>query len=266
MRVSKTKKVLGISTVIITVILLHRVGLLTPIEELFRSTIAPGSKTLYQWSITVGDDTTSFSSVEELQDAYASLKTDVVANTIDAAEIFFLEEENKELREQLAFFSSTTFTHVGAEVIGKNIEPLGSTLVIDKGEDRGVTVGNPVIVHKGVLVGTIVQVYKNTAIVKLLNDNQSKIAATIANADRSIGLVEGGYGISVRMNFIPQNEQIFVGDIIVTSGLTKNIPKGLLIGKIESVEKEAYQPFQEAIVTPSVDLNKINIVSVITQS
>jgi rod shape-determining protein MreC len=67
------------------------------------------------------------------------------------------------------------------------------------------------------------------------------------------------------MNYIPQNEIIKVGDMVITSGLEENVPSGLLIGVIEAVEKEAYQPFQKAVITPSVDLTKIKQVLVITE-
>ncbi len=263
MAASRTKKVIGISSVIIVVILLHIFGALTPVENLFRRILTPGSKALYQWSITLGGTEQSFDSVEALQAAYTDAQEELIERDIQEAELFSLRNENEQLREQLSFFASSSVTHIGAEVIGKNIEPLGSTLVIDRGVQDGIQIGHPVIVRGGILIGTIVQSYDDSAVVKLLNDNQSKVAATITNRDKSIGLIEGGYGISIRMNFIPQNEQIFVGDLVITSGLTEAIPKGLLIGKIETVEKEAYQPFQEAIVTPAVDLNKIDLVSVI---
>jgi len=49
----------------------------------------------------------------------------------------------------------------------------------------------------------------------------------------------------------------------VTSGLEKGIPQGLLIGTVEAIEKEAYQPFQKAILNPLANLDKITLVSVL---
>jgi rod shape-determining protein MreC len=68
------------------------------------------------------------------------------------------------------------------------------------------------------------------------------------------------------MTFIPQNETITPGDVIVTSGLEPLIPRGLTIGTIEAVEKEAYQPFQKAVLTPLASLNKLRVVSVLLTS
>ena len=84
--------------------------------------------------------------------------------------------------------------------------------------------------------------------------------------DRSIGIVEGGYEISIQMNFIPQNEELNVGDAIVTSGLEETIPRGLLIGRVEAVKKEAYEPFQQAVITPAAPLHALTVVTVLTRS
>lgn len=116
------------------------------------------------------------------------------------------------------------------------------------------------------MIGTIAKIEKNISLVRLINDNQSKIAATILNRDNSLGVVEGGYGLSIRMNFIPRNETVLIGDKIITSGLEQTIPKGLLIGEVAVAENEAYQPFQQAVLTSATDLSKLFIVSVLTSN
>ena len=65
------------------------------------------------------------------------------------------------------------------------------------------------------------------------------------------------------MDFIPRNEVVLVGDMVVTSGLEETIPRGLLIGEVAVAQNEAYQPFQQAVLTPSTDLTKLFIVSVL---
>ena len=56
-----------------------------------------------------------------------------------------------------------------------------------------------------------------------------------------------------------------MNDSVVTSGLESGIPRGLLIGKVEAVEKEAYQPFQKAVLTSLINLEKISLVSIIVE-
>ena len=260
----KIKTFLSITIVIILTIVFHFVGWLSPIENFVYSFIEPASQLLYTTNIFIDDeDSKLFSDPQKLKEAYLNQKAELLKNKIDQTTFQLTQEENEGLKKQLDFFQRNNYSAVGVNVIGKNTEPTGNTLTIDRGENDGISIGNTVITKAGILVGKITKVNNNFSIVRLINDNQSKIAATIINQDKSIGLVEGGYGISVHMNFIPQNETLSIGDVIVTSGLEENIPRGLLIGEIEAIEKEAYQPFQKAVISPFVNLEKIVLASVI---
>lgn len=173
-----------------------------------------------------------------------------------------LEEENKNLRDQLNFLKILPH-HIGAAVIGRDLDPIGTTIIIDQGSRAGLVVNAPVITGNGLLIGKIARVNDTTAVVRLLSDFQSSVAATVVNRDKSLGVIEGGFGLAVRLNLIPQNEVIKPGDTIVTSGLEAGIPRGLMIGTVEVVEKKPQEPFQQAIIRPTADLEAITAVSVI---
>lgn len=260
---NKRKSLFNISVVILFTIIFHYIGWLNPVENFFRLLLKPSSQALYEISIKIGDENVAFENVDNLKQAYLDLNEKILKYQITDADNKILKEENKELRALLNFKNKNNYTIIGAEVIGKNIDPLGSTIILDKGLVDGLETNYAVIVNDGVLVGKIVKVDDHSSVVRLINDNQSKIAATIINNDRSIGLVEGGYGISVRLNYIPQNETVNISETVITSGLEENIPKGLLIGTIETIEKEAYHPFQKAILKPLADLDKLTMVSII---
>lgn len=247
---SKRKTFFSILVLIVLVIVCHFFGLLNPLENILRSIVSPGSNLIYGLSVNISGQE------DECADEFLKNKTAETA-------LQLAEEENNELRAQSQFLQKQKWQIVGADVTGKNIDTLGNTLIINRGARDGVRENNPVIIHDGILIGKIARVEEKISVIRLINDNQSKFAATIINTDRSLGLIEGGYGISVQMNYIPQNETIDIGEIIVTSGLEENVPRGLLVGTIETVEKEAYQPFQKAIVKPLANLNKINLVSII---
>ena len=182
---------------------------------------------------------------------------------VDTAKLIQLQEENILLREQLHFSTGTNKEGIGAEAIGRGIDPIATTIVINRGSRDGIQVGRAVVVGNGIFIGKIVSVHEKSAIVQLINDTQSRIAATILNHDHSLGIVEGGFGISVRLKFIPQNEEVKVGDIVVSSGLQENIPRGLVIGTVEAVEKKPQEPFQQAILRPLRNLNDITAVMVL---
>ncbi|MCF6276533.1 MAG: rod shape-determining protein MreC [Candidatus Magasanikbacteria bacterium] len=257
MRKTKKKTIIAVSFVIFLTILLHFSGWVSPIENFVRDIFNGGVGSVYKLSLNIDEQQNKNLVCPDLQTELNKLK-------IDRAKLILLEEENEQLREQLNFFIDKKFNYIGAQVIGKDFEPFSSSIILNKGKKDGIEIGNPVIASGGVLVGKIIKSEDTTSVVRLINDNQSKIAGTLTNKDTSMGLVEGGYGISVHMNLIPQNETIHIGDTVITSGLEARIPRGLLIGTVEAVEKEPYQPFQKAILQPLSDLDKLFLVSVIT--
>ena len=173
-----------------------------------------------------------------------------------------LTEENDNLREQLNFLDKETIS-IGADVISRSTDVLRNTIVINRGLEDGVLMDLPVITGRGFYIGKIKRVDSNSSVVQLISDQYSRVASTVLNKEKSIGVVEGGFGLSLQMNLIPQNEYISVGEDVITSGLEENIPYGLILGHIDIVEKEPYQPFQKALLSPYVNLNKIQTVSVL---
>lgn len=250
---------IGISIVILIVIVLRLVGALRTIENMIVNLFFNGAKFTYESEI--GNNTLN-SINQRLDDTFDPELIKAVCN-IETAENTLIKEENEELRKQLDFFSKNNFVHIGAEVIGRTVDPLSTVITINRGKKDGVIPTNPVIVGEGVLIGSVIETFDHISYVRLINDNQSRVGATLLNKDRTIGLVEGGYDIGVQMNFIPQNEVVSPGDIVVTSGLTENMPRGFTIGRVEFVEKQPLEPFQQAILDPLADLSYLTIVSVV---
>jgi rod shape-determining protein MreC len=260
-----TRTFISITMVILVTILLHSTKIIAPAEDFLTEIASPASNLVYTWSLDIRGETRQFNSVSELEEAYRAI-ADIQSKTlIDYTQFEEMKEENATLKEQLGFLNDVDQKYAFANVIGKNIDPSGSTIIIDEGSESGINKNDPVVVDRGVLVGKIAEVNKNSSVVQLINDNNSKLAATIINMERSIGLIEGGYGISVRMGFIPQNEQVEIGDVVITSGLEDSMPYGLVVGTIESIEKEVYEPFQKAIVASPKQLDRLRIVSVLTK-
>jgi len=254
-----------IAVFVTVVIFLHYIGILAPLERALRIPVNNSSGFVFSSSESLKNVSIYFSSKKEQAHKIETLRQDVANLHIDRAKLILLEDENKRLRESLNFNVSAELFPVGAETIGRSIDPIATTLIINKGAAEGVTKDNAVVVGNGALIGKIVEVFEHTSIVRLLNDTQSRIPSTVLNREHSIGVVEGGFGISVRLKFIPQNEEINPGDLIVTSGLDESTPRGLSIGVVEAVEKKPQEPFQQAILTPIHNLNDITVVTILTK-
>jgi rod shape-determining protein MreC len=121
----------------------------------------------------------------------------------------------------------------------------------------------PVITGGSALVGRVLRVSPRTAQVQLLGDVASAVNAVVQNS-RATGLVRGQPDGSLVMDYVPQEEKIKTGDIVLTSGLGGDLPRALVIGTVTEVIKRDIDLFQSAVLRPAVDLNRLEVVLVIT--
>ncbi len=248
---------------LVIVIILHYLHVLRKLEDLWRRSFAPVLSSSYSFNIAVGDTYEFFKNRDEFLDAYKNARTELAKLESIEAKYKLAIDENDELRKELNFKKAAAFPLINANVIGHNLSDLEKTVLIDRGEQNGLKEGMPVIAGDGVMVGKIATVYPASALVRLISDSRSKIAVTVLNKDKSIGIVESGFGVSLQMTNIPRNESVQINDKITTSGLEDFIPRGLLIGNVSAIQNEAYQSFQQAVITPTVDAAKLSIVSVL---
>lgn len=174
-----------------------------------------------------------------------------------------LEQENQELRELMDVRERARLTFVTAQVIGKSPEVDTHALIIDQGHDAGVAVGMPVIASGGFLLGKVARTTAHTAVVLLVTDSRSRVAAGVLNNDRTIGFVEGGRGLGMLFRLIPQYEKVESGQLVISSGLEENIPRGLIIGRVERISREPQEPFQTATISQIIPAEQNHMVAVI---
>jgi rod shape-determining protein MreC len=92
------------------------------------------------------------------------------------------------------------------------------------------------------------------------------VGAIAQSSRETQGIIEGmGESNSLRMINIPYYSKISRYERVVCSGLSQYYPKGILIGYVQSVEKEANGLLLTAVVTPAVAFDKLEEVMVITQ-
>ncbi|MFA6105114.1 MAG: rod shape-determining protein MreC [Patescibacteria group bacterium] len=261
---NREKKIyLSVGAVFLLIIALHYLGWLSAVEEKIRITGLPILGSINGISIKIGDNYQFFKNRDDFIAAYEKNISNREESEVLTADVKRFSEENAELRRQLNYFQTHTQTHLLANVVGKELISSDQSIIIDRGSNDGLSEGDPAIIGNGILIGKIFKVEKSISFIRLLNDNTSRVGSTILNHDKSLGVIEGGFGISLKMNLIPRDEIILVNDQVVTSGLEEKTPRGLLIGNIAEVENEPYKPFQQAVVTPATDYSKISSVSVL---
>lgn len=172
-----------------------------------------------------------------------------------------IAQENDRLNNLFNFKRKSSLRLVPARVIGRSVDSWSSSVIINKGRYNGIKSKMVVISSQG-LVGSIVETTDNTSKVLLINDPNQGISS-IVQRSRQEGLVNGTLGTNLIMRYLPDDAQIMVGDIIITSELSQMYPKGLLLGRVVNIGREFSGLNRYALVKPAVDLANIEEVLVI---
>jgi rod shape-determining protein MreC len=171
---------------------------------------------------------------------------------------------NERLQKLLQFRERVSSSAIAAEVIGQDPSAWFKSVTINKGQKNGVKQGMAVISPEGV-VGQILKTAPYHSTVLLITDYNSAIDSIIQRT-RAKAIVEGIGENRCQLKYLLRSEDVRTGDIVVTSGLGGNFPKGLMVGEIRKVDKGDHGIFQHAQLVPSVDLTKVEEVLVIAES
>jgi len=98
----------------------------------------------------------------------------------------------------------------------------------------------------------------------LVTDSNFGVSA-IVQRSRQEGLVCGGLGNTLIMKYLPRDSDIEVSDIVITSGLTENYPKGILIGTVTEVGEEFSGLSDYAVVRPAMNSSSLEEVLIIVK-
>ncbi len=170
---------------------------------------------------------------------------------------------NERLKKILDLKNSLSVPSMTASVIGEDGTPWFKTILIDRGEKDGLREGMPVIAANGV-IGQLVKVVANSSRVLLITDHASGVAGIIQRS-RARGVVKGKGGGTCSLEFALADEDVKVGDNVITSGVGGVFPKGLNIGEVSMVKKGEYGIFQTIDVRPAVNLARLEEVLVLLQ-
>jgi rod shape-determining protein MreC len=171
--------------------------------------------------------------------------------------------ENDRLKKLLGLKNTLKIPAVAAQISGEDSSPWFKTLVINRGSVDGLEEGMPVVASEGV-VGQVVKVAAGSSRVLLLTDNASGIAAVVQRS-RARGVVKGKGSGFCSMDFSLREEDVKVGDMVITSGIGGIFPKGLVIGEVTMVKKGEYGIFQTINLRPAVNLTRLEEVIILLQ-
>lgn len=227
---------------------------LAPLRSILSVTVYP-----IQYLVSVPDRygrrlMDSFTDYTTLQDENRRLKEEQLVYQTRLLKFSALEKENIRLRDLLdSSFKLGEQVLVG-ELLSVNLDPYKHTVLVDKGSRFGVFVGQPVLDANGV-VGQVYRANPLNSEIVLISDPSHAIPVQVnRNGLRTIAVGNGKIN-ELSLPFLPNNVDIRVGDLVITSGLGGTFPQGYPVGVITEVTPQPEKPFSKITAKPSAHLD-----------
>lgn len=166
-----------------------------------------------------------------------------------------LLSENSQLRKLLGASERLPAKFLMSEILYDARDPFTRKIVLNRGSQNGVALGQPVIDDVGV-VGQVTSVYPFTAEVTLLTDKDQAIAVQdVRSGLRSVAYGRGQTG-GLDLKFMATNADIQKGDMLVTSGIDGVFPAGLAVAKVLQVESKSNDAFAHITCQPAAGVDR----------
>ena len=208
-------------------------------------------------------------SYERLEAENAALREQLSQIQKDALEADALRRENERLKALARLLSDNEdFQVVDAYIIARSTaNEWVNTLTINRGTSAGITEGMCAITENGEVVGIVVEVGPNYAVIRTVLDSALGISATISESGYD-GIVSGGYASGhkdlMRMDYLASAAVLRNNDLVVTSGSTV-YPRNLVLGHIVDAGFSNSGAAKYAYVKPAVNIAELEQVFIITQ-
>lgn len=160
-----------------------------------------------------------------------------------------LEAENSRLRKLLNASFVYGAVHKDdrvrlSEIISIDLDTFSQEVLLNKGSDDQVYIGQPLMDAHGVM-GQVIRTTPHSSTALLLSSPQHAIP--VQNRRNGLRAIAAGTGhpTELALNFVPIEGDIIVGDTLITSGLGGRFPYGYPVGTVVSVDNREGQRFAE---------------------
>ncbi len=180
-------------------------------------------------------------------------------------------EENENFRQLLKFRDGPRFPRdyegVATRVFVEPQTVFRQDVLVAAGSNDGIEVDDPVVLPQG-LVGTVTEVAPSESKVRLLTDQRSAASAYVLGTGAAGVVLRGMSSGSLILDRVQKDEEVNVGDIVVTAGsnigrFESLFPRDIPICRVTSVSQRDIDTFKSIQCTPLVDFSSLNEVIVL---
>ncbi|HMS78708.1 MAG TPA: rod shape-determining protein MreC [Burkholderiaceae bacterium] len=249
---------LGIALLVID----SRTGLLNAMRQGIGTVLYPLQRTLLVPRDALSMSTDYLTEIHRLRAENAELRRIETANARQLLQVEQLAQENRQLRELTGARDRAAVKSVVAEVLYDTRDPFTRKLVLDKGLQHGVGVGQPVVDAQGV-VGQVTRVFPLSAELTLVTDRNMTIPVQVQRTGLRAIASGGAEPGRMELRYMSVNADLKEGDVVATSGLDSLYPAGLPVGRIVTVDRGRTGNFARVIVEPVAGVERSRLLLVL---
>lgn len=242
---------------------------LDPANAVVGYTLVPFQKGITSISMFFKDKADVLVSMKELEKQNQELKKQLDELTIENA---ILQQEKYELTNLRTLYDLDSkypeFEKTGARVIMGSSGNWFHSFIIDKGSDDGIEPNMNVMAGSG-LVGRIVEVGPNWSQVTSVIDDTSNVSGMVLSTSDhliisgDLEMMEEGY---IRFSqLMDSDNEVAIGDKVVTSNISDRYLPGILIGYISYIEDDSNNLTKSGYISPVVDFEHLSEVLVVME-
>jgi rod shape-determining protein MreC len=191
----------------------------------------------------------SFATREALQSEVAALRNQLRDQQLVTMRQAALQQENATLRGLNGALPEVIDKRLIGEVINVEGSTLRQRLIVNRGGNSGVHKAQPVITGEGVL-GQVFRIGPFSAEVILITDAEHALPVQVLRSGVRTIALGSGRSTALDLPYVPQNDDVKVGDLLVTSGLGRVFPYGLPVGRVTKVERDPAEPLANIQAEP----------------
>jgi rod shape-determining protein MreC len=166
-----------------------------------------------------------------------------------------LESENMRLRSLLDSSFKVGDKVLIAELLRVDLDPFTRQIVINKGSDNNIYIGQPLLDADGI-IGQVIHVSRYSSTAMLITDPSHALPIQMNSTGQRAIAVGTGRPNELELLHMPSNTLLREGDLLVSSGLGGRFPAGYPVARVSTVKNLPGQAYLHVVAEPTAHLQR----------
>jgi len=254
----KIKNIITVLVIVFVLILINVFGIFKSLEDTVSLASISVMRPFYVFGFNISQGWQRLMGSDELSQEVSNLRSQLASIQFDLVEMRVLQGENENLRALVGYRKQVNDGLVSARLIAQRDLNRQIIMILDKGLSAGLASHDMVVDEYGRVLGRLSEVKEEISFLQLLTDPEFEMAAQLSG-EGTVGTISGDLSIGLRLNLIPIESLLKLGDIVVS----KQIPYAP-IGIVREINLGDGELFKSAHLEPLVQVDKVIYVSVIS--